>query len=195
MILHYSDSAILAGIREKNEKCIKYICREFFPIVKTYVEHNSGTLADVEDVIQDTLIVLFMQCSNPEFKLTCKFQTYFFAIGRNIWLQRLERKRQMLYISDYSVMEQAGEYETGQTEFREVDFEKMRLFREHFNTLPSECKMILTFFTQKKKMSEIAGMMGYKDEDTAKSRKYACKNMLVQRIKNDPRFKHLIDYE
>lgn len=195
MIPHYTDSAILAGIRDKDEKCIDFIWNNVFPQIKRYVEGNSGTIDDVDDVIQDSMIVLLIQAEDINFKLTCKFQTYFFAIAKKIWLQKLERQHQLLYVSDYHVMESAGDYDVAHENIKEVDVARLRLFREHFNALPRECKMILTFFSHKKKMSDIAGMMGYKDQDTAKSRKYACKNMLVQRIKKDPRYKNLIDYE
>ncbi len=195
MILHYSDSTILRGFRENNEKCIKYVCTNFLPPVRAYVERNSGNAQDVEDIIQDTLVVLYLQCKNPEFRLTASLKTYFYAIGRNLWLQRLERKHQLSYCSGFAVMEEAGAYSTANSEVNEIDLERMRLFHEHLNSLPRECRMVLNMFSEKWKMAEIAGMMGYKDEECAKSRKYACKNMLVKRIKNDPRFKNLIEYD
>lgn len=195
MRLHYSDSELLRGIREKNEKCIKYICKDFIPVVRAYVQRNSGNPQDVEDIIQDALIILYLQCNNPAFILTSKMKTYFFGIGKNLWLQRLERNHQLKFYADFEVMERAGDYEHGDPEFSEVQLARTRLYLEHMSTLPKECKMILALYSEKKSMAEIAGILGYKDEDSAKSRKYACKTMLVKRITNDPRFKKLMDYD
>jgi RNA polymerase sigma factor (sigma-70 family) len=195
MILHYSDSAIICGIREKNEKCIKYVMREYLPLVRSFVERNSGTQKDVEDIFQDSLIVLYCRCQEKEFTLSSSLKTYFFAIGKNLWLQRLERKNQLLFYADFEVNEEAAEYGTDNPDLKEFNLARMKLFRQHLESLPIECRMILTLFTQEKTMAEIAGAMGYSNEDTAKSRKYACKNMLVKRIKNDPRFKQFIGYE
>ncbi len=195
MILHYSDSAILSGIREKNEKYIKYVMREYTPLIRSFVERNSGIQKDVEDIFQDSLIVLYCRCQEEGFTLSSKLKTYFFAIGKNLWLQRLERKNQLLYYADFEVNDEAAEYGTDNADLKEFNLARMTLFREHLASLPKECRIILTLFTEKKSMSEIACAMSYSNEATAKSRKYACKNLLIKRIKNDPRFKQFISYD
>jgi hypothetical protein len=45
---------------------------------------------------------------------------------------------------------------------------------------------------EKTPLKTIAGMMGFKNENYAKARKYMCKNMLRKRILNDPSCKILL---
>jgi hypothetical protein len=54
---------------------------------------------------------------------------------------------------------------------------------------------VLKLFIKKMPIREIAGIMGFKTENYARTRKYLCKQDLKKRVSNDPRSYKLLKYE
>jgi RNA polymerase sigma factor (sigma-70 family) len=186
----YSDENLLEGLKENRTDCIKFMYREYFPLVKSIVTKNSGNYQDVEDVIQDGLVMLYQKSNKGPICLNCTLKTYFYSLCWNIWMQRLDRKWRLLYQDEYQD-EPAVEFENDKKEDDEEKFEKLRLYHKHFSSLPSECRKLLTMFMKKTPLKLIARDLGLKNEAYAKTRKYMCKNMLRKKIMNDPRSKFL----
>jgi len=186
MILTHSDTSLIQGLRQKKSESIRYLYKEFFPVIRSIVERNSGNRQDSEDVFHDGLIVLYMRSQNKTFTLKSSLKTYFYAVCRNLWLQRLERKYRLLYQADFEIHEDSEEYATDDQYVREEQLEKMRLYHQHFFNLPLDCQALLKLFFRKVPLKEIAKVLGFKDENYAKTRKYMCKNMLRKKILNDP---------
>jgi len=195
MVAHYSDKAILLGLQQKKSRYIMYLYKEYYPLVRSIVERNSGTKQDVEDVFQDTLYVLYKRSQNDAFDLSCSLKTYFYAISKNIWLQRLDRKYRLLYQAGYEVHEKNAQYGADEPETMEYQVERTRLFQKHFFTLPEDCQRLLRLYFSKVPLEQIAGLMNYKDVNYVKTRKYLCKNMLRKKILNDPNCQPFIHYE
>jgi len=51
----------------------------------------------------------------------------------------------------------------------------------------------LQLFFEKVPLREIARIMGFKSENYAKTRKYKCKELLVNKIKQDSEFKKILE--
>jgi RNA polymerase sigma factor (sigma-70 family) len=194
MILHYSDEAILDGLRHNRDSCINYVYREYLPIARSIVERKSGTRQDVEDVLQEALFVLYKRSLNPEATWNCSLKTYFYSVCRNIWLQKLDRKYRLFFQSDIEVHEDRCQYLPDDPEIRESILERRRLFTLHFSTLPADCQSLLRLFFARKSFKEIALLMGLISEKYAKQKKYLCKNMLRKRIINDPKCQQFLHY-
>lgn len=195
MVIRYSDEAILIGLQQKKNCYINYMYKEFLPMVRSIVERNSGTRQDVEDVFQDSLFVLYKRSLNEPLNLTCSLKTYFYAISKNIWLQRLERKYRLHYLADYEVHEEKGRYGQDDLEILEYQLERRRLFQQHFFNLSADCQQLLRLFYSKTSLKLIATIMHYKSISYVKTRKYLCKNMLRKKIMNDPNCQPFIHYE
>ena len=171
-----------------------YMYREFFPLIRSIVERNSGNRQDAEDVFHDGMIILYLRVLQEPVVLRSSLKTYFYSICKNIWHQRLDRKFRLLYQSDFEVHENSWHYADDQ-QVREEYLEKMRLYNGHFLSLPDDCQTLLKLFFRKVPLQEIAGVLGLKDVAYAKTRKYMCKNMLRKKILNDPLCRQFIFYE
>jgi len=193
-MIYFSDEAIINGLKEKNIRCLNWLYREYFPLAKSVVEHNSGNYEDAEDVFQDSLVVLYLKARENKLNLNCSLKTFFFSVCRNLWLQRLDRKWRLLFVDNF-VQEPSENYESTILGLDEEKLEKTRLYQKHFLSLPADCQLILGLFIQKKTLNEIAKIAGYKDTSYAKTRKYLCKNMLRKRIFNDPKCKHYLIHD
>ena len=69
--------------------------------------------------------------------------------------------------------------------------EQLRIYETHFRELSKECQKVLNMYFQKASMEEICVVMGYKNVQIAKDKKYRCKKTLMSRIYNNPSFKKL----
>ncbi|MFA6950768.1 MAG: sigma-70 family RNA polymerase sigma factor [Lentimicrobiaceae bacterium] len=185
-MIHYSDEAIIEGLRLRSDYIIKYIYQELFPMILFLVTKNNGNEEDAEDVFQDGLIVVFKKIKADELELNCSFRTYIYSICRNLWLQKLSKRKQ--YTREFNDVEDyvtTTEYNIKNNNLDEL--EKFRLYQQHFLTLNKDCQKVLLLFIKKMPLKEIAVEMGFKTEKYAKTRKYLCKEELKKRIINDPK--------
>lgn len=185
-MIHYSDGAIVEGLRLRSDLIIRYIYQELFPMIKYLVMSNSGSEEDAEDIFQDGLVIVFKKIRARELELSSSFRTYLYSICRNLWLTKLKQKNR--YIREFSDIEEFKDITYGKDQQQdEAEHEKYRLYQQHFHTLGEDCKKILMLFMKKIPLKEIASEMGYKTEKYAKTRKYLCKEELKRRIINDPK--------
>lgn len=191
----YSDAKILEGLRERKRDCLRFVYRDYFPLILAFVEKNSGTLQDAQDLFQDALVALYLRCRDRELKLNCALRTYFYSVCRNLWLQRLERKFRVLYWADLSVHEPEEGYGDKEGLIREQKLARHRVFWRHFSQLPDDCRKILTMYIDKVPCKQVAEILGFHDENYAKVRKYLCKNLLRKRIKRDPEYINCISHD
>lgn len=185
-MIHYSDEAIIEGLRLRSDFIIKYIYQELFPMILFLVTKNNGSEEDAEDVFQDSLIIVFKKINANEFDLNCSFRTYLYSVSRNLWLQKLTKRRQ--YTVEFNDIENFvtfPDYASKESNLEEL--EKLRLYQQHFLTLSDDCQKVLMLFMKKVALKDIAVQMGFKTEKYAKTRKYLCKEELKKRIVNDPK--------
>lgn len=184
-MIHYSDEAIIEGLRLRSDFIIKYMYQELFPMIRYLVVKNSGNDEDAEDIFQDGLIVVFKKIRDHELDLSSSFRTYIYSVCRNLWLQKLSKRKQ--YIREFSEVETYIDLTDGIDQYQDEEAEKYRLYQQHFFTLGEDCQKVLLLFMKKQSLKEIALEMGYKTENYAKTRKYLCKEELKKRIINDPK--------
>ena len=191
MMIHYSDEAILEGLRLRSDYIINFIYKEFFPLIKFLVTENGGAGEDAEDIFQDGIIIIYNKISLNELRLTSSFKTYMYSVCRNLWLQKLSKRKaifdKLTDVEEYidlpkDVLHEASIEET----------ELHRIIQIHFLSLADDCQKLLRLFIKNIPLREIASMLGYKTEKYAKTRKYLCKEELKKRIATDPRSQKIL---
>jgi RNA polymerase sigma factor (sigma-70 family) len=193
-MIHYSDEAILEGLRLRSDYIINFTYREFFPLVKFLVAENGGSGEDAEDVFQDGIILLYTKISLHQLVLTSSFKTYMYSVCRNLWLQKLTKRKAV-----YDKLTDVDDFiDLPKDLFQEASFEEAELHRIiqiHFLALPKDCQKVLRLFIKNIPLREIAEIMGFKTENYAKTRKYLCKQDLKKRIADDPRSQKILKNE
>ncbi len=193
-MIHYSDEAILEGLRLRSDYIINFAYKEFFPLVKFLVAENGGSGEDAEDIFQDGIIILYNKIILNQLILTSSFKTYMYSVCRNLWLQKLN-KRKAIYDKLTDVEEFIDLPSDMLKEASIAETELHRIIQMHFLSLPNDCQKVLKLFIKNIPLREIAGIMGFKTENYAKTRKYLCKQDLKKRIADDPRSQKLLKYE
>lgn len=191
-MIHYSDSAIVEGLKLNSDFIIKYVYKEFFPTIKFLIKKNTGIDEDAEDIFQESLLIILKNVQKDDFYLTCTFLTYLYSISRNLWMQRLKLKRKTS--DNFELLEKFMDIpESATKEMADIEQLRYHLYKEHFNAMEKDCQRILLLSLQKYSSKEIADTMGYGSENYAKTKKYNCKERLKKAIMDDPRMEETFE--
>ncbi len=184
----YTDQEIIKGLNSQSSAVLTYIYQQNFRSVKKYIEDNSGSETDAEDVFQDALVLVYERIRKGNLILTCSFSTFLFAVAKTQWLSVLRQRKRKNVVTDECdniFNEDAGIHD------ELVQAEKKKLFIAHFNELTEDCKKIIKLFIKEYSITEITRIMNFSSEQHTKNRRLRCKNALINKITNNPRFKEL----
>lgn len=138
------------------------------------VLRNSGSEDEAKDVFQDALVVFWEKVVSEKLVLTSKISTYLFSICQNLWRKELDRKTR-----------HAGELTVDKPDNFDPDKqERIDAMRKCLQMLGESCRQILMlYYFDDLSMQEIAQQMGLANADTAKTKKYKCKQELDNLVK------------
>lgn len=174
LFLH-SDSRVLDLIRKGEEEALVMLYKANRQSITSYVTRNHGTHEDGEDMLQEALTVLWERVRAGRFEYAAKLSTFLYATVKNMWMRQLARRRRE--------MPMAGEADVPSDDPSPLDLlidsDEARGVRQALNRLGDPCrKLLMLFYWEEKTMEEIAAAMGFANAETAKSKKYQCKEML-----------------
>ncbi len=182
---------ILKGIRAHDYKVLMYIYKSFYQQIKYFVNTNNGTDDDAQDVYQEALIVIYRKLVEEDLEIeNCSFNTYLYSVCKLLWLKQLEKKRQK---QDVYVEEDHDFVDLEDDNILDVfeKSERYKLYQKHFNELQEDCRKVIGLALERLSLRDIAEIMGYKSEKYAKKKKYQCKEKLIEKIKQDPKYSEL----
>ena len=175
------------GIRHGKREVLDNIYSRYFTKIKAMVVKNSGSLEDARDVFQEALIAIYRNSQKPAFQLTCRFDTYLYAISRNLWFLNLRKKNiQFTTMDDVTLSESVEDLEETVN-----SIERYQLYKRMFAELGEQCRKLLLLFMEGTDMKTIASEMGFASESYAKKRKFKCKEQLIAKITKDKDYKRI----
>lgn len=134
---------------------------------------NSGTEEEARDVYQEALIVFWQKAVSGKLVLTSKMSTFIYSICQNLWRKELDRKKRLSN-------EERDIPVTIDTESEE----RNKIIAKCIDQLGDTCKKVLMYYYfDEMSMQEIADKLGFANTDTAKTKKYKCKQKLDELIK------------
>ena len=182
----YSTIEIIRGIAKRKEKIIKHVYDTCYPDIRKLILINAGHEHDAEDIFQEAMLKVYQKITDHGLELTCKFKTYLYSVSRFLWLQELEKRRTTPHQQEY-----VDDVIDDKDRKNPSEDEKLRIYETHFRELTKECQKVLNMYFRQASMEEICVVMGYKNVQIAKDKKYRCKKTLMTRIYNNPAFKRL----
>ena len=181
-----SDINIIIGIRNQDDKVLNWLYDNYFQSVKNHVLSNSGSIEDVSDVFQDSIIALYNQITEDKLNLTTDIKGYFFGIARNVWSAQLRRKQKTtdlkIDLPDETTEDQS-------------DLVLERIISRVFQRLKSDQQMVLNLFSDGLTYEEIAEKMNLKNEVYARRKKYLSKEALLDLVKEDPEYQEYLRFQ
>ena len=187
LLTKISDIDIINGVRNQDDKILNWLYDNYLQPVKNHVLSNSGSIEDVSDVFQDTIIALYNKINDNNLNLTTDLKGYFFGIARNVWSAQLRKKQKTIELK-IDVPEEEGTEE-------QSDPILERIISRVFQKLKPDQQMVLNLFSDGLSYEEIALKMNLKNEVYARRKKYMCKEALLELMKEDPEYQEYFRFQ
>lgn len=178
-----SDSELIESLKNRKDNGIRLIYSsyktEFIYFIRGKFQVNAN---EADEIFQASLVTLMENCISGKLtELTSTLKTYFFSIGRYKCLDYLKRKSRNNPFSfeQFVQIDDEDEERTSKEEFES----RLELITSILKDLGEPCYPLLKlFYFEKRSWEEISGIMGYKDDHSAKNMKYKCMKKIKQII-------------
>ena len=166
-----SEEELFERIKGGDEKALEFLYKKYYRMMTKLVITNSGTEDEAKDVFQDALVVFWQKARSGKLVMTAKISTYIYSVCQNLWRKELDRKKM------------------------DMDSpEREKIIAACLNQIGETCKKVLMYYYfEEMSMQEIADKLGFLNTDTAKTKKYKCKQKLDEVIKSQYSEKDFLD--
>jgi RNA polymerase sigma factor (sigma-70 family) len=190
---NYTDDQIQKGILRHDNLVLSFIYKQYYYKVNNFVRKNNGSEDDVSDVFQESIIVIYRKLKENDLLFEHRsFEVYLFSVCRFLWLKNLQRRKtEKDKINE--ILPFSSEIYDDDLELVVEKNERFLLYQKHFRNISSDCQKILQMFFDKVPVKQIAQLMGFKSENYVRTRKYKCKELLIERIQQDTAYKKLFE--
>ena len=175
-----TDLKIIERIRKGDDSALVEVYHNNVMMIRKYVLDNSGNEDDAQDMLQESLVVLWENVNRGAFDLTSKISTYLYSVVRNKWLREISKRKigKTGSVDDYDIAEERIDA------LRSVIHkEEYKVILRCINDLGSTCRKLLTmFYLEEKGMEEIAHALSFSNTDVAKAKKWQCKKELEKLV-------------
>src|SRR6187549_1950212 len=168
-----NEKEIFDRIQRGDEKALEFLYKKYYRMMTKLVITNSGTEEEARDIYQDALIVFWQKATSGNLVLTSKISTYIYSICQNLWRKELDRKKRL------------SNEEKDSPESLDLDSpEREKIIAKCMEQLGETCrKVLMYYYFDEMSMQEIADRLGFANTDTAKTKKYKCKQKLDELVK------------
>jgi RNA polymerase sigma factor (sigma-70 family) len=175
------DSKLLDALRNGDDSVLEELFHKNRRSIASLVIRNHGTEDDAEDVLQESLIVLWERIRKGTFEYQAKLSTFIYATAKNIWFRKLAQQRR-----EFPSTSETFEIPSGDSTPIEEMEENERIFavEQAMEEIGNPCRdILLLYYWEEQTMEEIAVKLGFANADTVKSKKYQCKKALEKLVK------------
>ncbi|MFN3840852.1 MAG: RNA polymerase sigma factor [Cyclobacteriaceae bacterium] len=167
------EKEIFERICKGDERALEFLYKKYYRMMTKMVITNSGTEEEARDIYQEALVVFWQKAVSGKLVLTSKMSTFIYSICQNLWRKELDRKKRLSH-------EEKDVPVTIDTESEE----RNKIIARCIDQLGDTCKKVLMYYYfDEMSMQEIADKLGFANTDTAKTKKYKCKQKLDELIK------------
>lgn len=167
------EKEIFDRIQKGDEKALEIIYKKYYRMMTKLVITNSGTEEEARDVYQDALVVFWQKARSGNLVLTSKMSTFIYSICQNLWRKELDRKKRL-----------SNEEKDTPTSIDMDSPEREKIMAKCLDQLGETCRKVLMYcYFDEMSMQEIAEKLGFANTDTAKTKKYKCKQKLDELVK------------
>jgi RNA polymerase sigma factor (sigma-70 family) len=164
------DESVLVGLYKENQRP-----------VRSFVLRNNGTHDEADDMLQEALVIFWERVSARRFESAAQPGTFILGVVRNLWMRRLAQKKREQTGLDTDEMEL--ECDDPSALQRVISAEETGQVFRALESISAPCRRLLTlFYWEERSMEDIAGVLGFANAQTAKAKKYQCKQALKQAL-------------
>ncbi len=178
----YTDKDIIESIKKgKDTQILQHLYDKVLPKINRYICKNSGTEDDAFDIFQDGVMIFYNFVNNGRYREEYEISGFLYTVCKNLWINKVKHDKQ--------VMRMEENYENPDESENILDFIITKEREAEVNLLLSElgerCRKLLQYvFYLQLSTKEICNKMGFANENTLKTKKYKCKQRLLDIINN-----------
>jgi RNA polymerase sigma factor (sigma-70 family) len=170
----------------KNDLDYRAVYTSCFPMIRSMVLKNAGSIDDARDIFQESIIVLFQNNTKEKFQLEVSTCTYLYSIARNKWLKHIRDHRRHVGLDDsHDYSDEKPLYED------DIMEQRQRLLIKHLSHLGEKCQMIIKHFFEGIPGEQVAKEMEFSSYEYYRVAKNRCTENLKRLMQQDPMFKEL----
>ena len=167
---------------QNDERAWKHICRNmkqgFAAILVQTFSFNSLTNEDIEDIFQESCIVLMQKVKSGGIAISRDgaLFSYLVQIGKLTACNLVRKRKDMTTENVVTISDNLHK------EYEDISVDEKQKSQDEFldrvfDSLPSDCKTLLKhFYWGRKPMDHIASVLGMRNADSAKTKKNKCMN-------------------
>lgn len=158
-----------AGLLRNDPVLVRALYTKHFPAVRHYVQQNSGTSTDAQDVFQEAMTVLWMSVKEGRLVPDSDPGGFLFRVAKNKWLDvvRSAAHKHMKVVHDERALDHRSDAPD------DIEERIVRL-RGVYDKLDDKCRNVLDqFYFERKDLATIAAGMGV-EEESIRTIKYRC---------------------
>lgn len=166
-------------------KTLQKLYDDYFHVVSIFIQKNSGTQQDAEDIFQEAMIVLIEKLKQDDFELSASLKTYVMAICKNLWFKHLRDNKK------HTISELPDNFSDDFFEDIALSIDKEKTYWDrlssYLSNVSDHCKKLLDmFYFERKTIDEIQKHFGYSTKHNAQNQKYKCvEQVKAQREKDN----------
>lgn len=186
--------ALLVQLQAGSEAALKslYIAQKQ-PFIHWLLKNYRFTEAEAEEIYQDCMLFFYNRVREGKFDGSqCRLQTYLFAIGHNVALDRLRKKRRRPTHAPQNDELQAYVDRRTVDDFfvntiaADNQSERVGFIRRQLDKLTNPCREIIMFFYfRRMSLNRIAEQLNYNTADVVKTQKRRCMGHLVAYLREE----------
>jgi RNA polymerase sigma factor (sigma-70 family) len=168
-----SEMELVGQLKERRTCAYEHLYKLYYPTIEKYILSNSGSVADAEDIFQETLLILTDKIQKQDFALSSSLKTYLYSISRNLWLKVLNKRKNIQRLDTEE--KNVDHLKDSSEEEREGHLKLTSFIERIISKLPHHCQQIIDYVFYKNATPEqTAEELGYNNNHTVSNAKYKC---------------------
>jgi RNA polymerase sigma factor (sigma-70 family) len=172
------------GDSHEVDDTLSYLHRKVYAMTERFVIKYKGTSPDAEDIFQDGMVALYKIARLGKLAPGTNVEAYLFSICKNLWFKQLRKRHETVELS--AELNAVPELD-GLPLYSLLSDEKQNAFAKLIGLFGADCKTVLVaFYYDKLRMTKIAELLGYANEQVAKNKKAECMKKLKTLLNDSP---------
>lgn len=180
---------ILSAIRSDDDtQALQQLYTQLLPKVQRFVVKNSGSKDEAFDCFQDAVMVFYRYVKEGKYDEKQEIGGFIFSVARNLWYNKSKRDSRMT-----SIPEHFDEDAKIDVMADLISSEREEMISRLFTELGERCKDLLTYtFFNDYSLAKIVELMGFATANAVKTKRYKCKQRLIEIINNNEQYKSML---
>lgn len=166
---------LITDLKTENNFAFGKLYEANFYKISRFVQNNSGSKSDAEDVFQDAMLVLVEKLRQEDFQLTASINTYVYAICKNLWFKKLRDSNFKLSLETIK----DSDFQDSITDTIENEKSYLDILKGYLTKITVHCnRLIQDIFFNGASIDDIQIKYGYSSSHNAQNQKYKCVEQL-----------------